>query len=284
MRICTMPACGSTKGVEKNRLLGRDVCARCYSNDLAPKENCVLCGHIRNVSFREADGGAVCITCAKRPPKKHCSTCGEFKAVAARTEDGRPMCPRCYGNLPKRQAQCVTCRRKRQIRGRTKEGASLCGTCISKDPKYLIPCVICGGQSIGVQQTHKGIVGKCCYRKLVENQKKCGWCGRMKVVYSRDKKGKPLCSTCIKKDPSRWKECILCLRRSPPAKVTPKGPIGKCCYWKLPERHAHCASCRRFRIICGRTDDSAPLCGGCARRARTKKKRESQSTFVCAPA
>src|SRR5437016_2661719 len=108
-----LPACALCGRTGKPLFRSTDggVCQRCRNWQLAAA--CAICGKVKPVSGRDADGKPVCEVCRRRGPARHrpCGNCGKTAPVADRGRGGKPdICVNCY-RLP--AAACSACGRIR---------------------------------------------------------------------------------------------------------------------------------------------------------------------------
>lgn len=68
----------------------------------------------------------------------------------------------------------------------------------------------------------------------------CAECGAVREPGSRDEHGRPLCPTCLLRQPANQETCITCRRRRPVSVRIPDGPLCQTC---RPWQTGTCAIC-----------------------------------------
>ncbi len=91
----------------------------------------------------------------------------------------------------------------------------------------------------------------------------CARCGSVREAASRDEHGRPICPTCLIRDPANQESCTRCGRRRPVSVRTPDGPLcANCRPWKL----LTCASCGHHAPCSISEVTGMPRCRACMQR------------------
>ena len=151
---------------------------------------------------RRLDGRWHCRKCLAHSRAQPCSRCGVHREAASRDEHGRPLCPNCYITEPANQETCIGCQRRRPVNTRTPDGP-LCGSC---QPEAAGTCAICGRTTSTVISTTTGQPWCHACRRW---RARCARCGTVQIVRGGTRT-EPLCSTCVRPDPSFWRTCPRC--------------------------------------------------------------------------
>jgi len=182
-------ACGRT-GRRLFRTPAGGACQRCRNWQLAAA--CIVCGKVKPVSGRDADGQPVCEVCHRRSPGRHrpCGNCGKTAPVAVRGRDGKPdICVNCY-RLP--AASCSVCRR---IRPCAFAGTShpVCQQCT---PRATAICARCGQDRPPTARWPEGPVCDPCYIAALRQRGRCGQCGQQRRLVAPPGLAATTCATC----------------------------------------------------------------------------------------
>ena len=270
-----------------------------------------------------------CAPCDRRP--EPCGVCGQSRPVAFRDGSGRPQCAQCPiderdpvdtvitivtgiepGLNPEVVAHAVhTAATRRGQRHQlawelherpdllTGAGAAAVAPCVLRLIDLLVDA---GAQTIGPPACprcqrhiplHRRVNGQWLCRNCVAKTRArpCASCGALREPGSRDDHGRPLCPTCLLRQPANLETCTNCSRNRPVGVRTPDGPLCQTCRpWKTgtcsicgqngpcliskttgqpwcrtcKQRWARCSSCGDDRPIRGGTL-AAPLCATCTR-------------------
>ena len=286
------------------------------------------CGKpLRSVQRRGQDW--YCAPCDRRP--EPCGVCGQSRAVAFRDRSGRPQCVQCpvderdpvdtvitivTGIEPGLGREVVadavhTAATRRGQRHQlawelqerpdllTGSGADATAPCVLRLVELLVDA---GAQTIGPPacprcqrriHLHRRIDGQWLCRNCVAKSRArpCAECGAVREPGSRDEHGRPLCPTCLLRQPANQEICTTCRRRRPVSVRTPDGPLCQTCRpWQTGtcaicgqtgpcliskttgqpwcrtcgQRWARCTGCGQDRPIRGGTLET-PLCATCTR-------------------
>jgi hypothetical protein len=270
-----------------------------------------------------------CAPCERRP--EPCCVCGLSRRVAFRDRNGRAQCSQCpveerdpvdtvinivIGIEPGLTAESVagavhaaaTRRGQRhqlawELQDRpdllTGAGAHATAPCVLR----LIDLLVAAGAQTIVPpgcphcqrriRLHRRIDGQWLCRNCVAKTRArpCAGCGAVREPGSRDEHGRPLCPTCLLRQPANQETCTTCRRRRPVSVRTPDGPLcGTCRPWPTgtcaicgqtgpcliskttgqpwcracKQRWARCTGCGQDRPIRGGTL-ATPLCATCTR-------------------
>ena len=188
----TPPACAAC-GRTGRRLFcgtGGGVCQRCRNWQLAAA--CAVCGKVKPVSGRDADGQPVCEVCRRRSPgrRRTCGLCGKTAPAAVRGRDGKPdICVNCY-RLP--AAACCICGR---IRPCTFAGTSqpVCKQCA---PRATAACARCGQDRPPQARWPEGPVCDTCYTAALRRRVRCASCGQLRRPVSPPGPDADTCASC----------------------------------------------------------------------------------------
>ena len=187
-----LPACALCGRTGKPLFRSTDggVCQRCRNWQLAAA--CAICGKVKPVSGRDADGKPVCEVCRRRGPARHrpCGNCGKTAPVADRGRGGKPdICVNCY-RLP--AAACSACGR---IRPCTFAGTSqpVCKQC---GPRAEAACARCGQQRPPQARWPEGPVCDPCYTAALRRRIRCASCGQLRRPVSPPGPDADTCASC----------------------------------------------------------------------------------------
>ncbi len=106
-------------------------CDYCYRTELAPKEECDICGNLKYVYARNRDTGEVfCERCWKESKYGSwvCQECGKNRAGRFSSVLGKFICNTCYYRHLAVKKICVVCRGEKSVREYVEEGP-LCSAC-----------------------------------------------------------------------------------------------------------------------------------------------------------
>jgi hypothetical protein len=289
---------------------------------------CAGCGKpLRSLQRRGQDW--YCAPCDRRP--EPCCVCGQSRPVAFRDRHGCPQCVQCPvderdpvdtvtaivtgidpGLSPETVAGVVhaaaTRRGQRhqlawELQDRpdllTGAGAEAAAPCVLRLIDLLVAA---GAQTITPPacphcrrriHLHRRIAGRWLCRNCVAKTRArpCAGCGAVREPGSRDEHGRPVCPTCLLRQPANQETCTTCRRRRPVSVRTPNGPLcetcrpwptgtcaicgqtGPCLISKTTgqpwcrackQRWARCTGCGQDRPLRGGTLQ-APLCATCTR-------------------
>ncbi|MEV6527403.1 hypothetical protein AB0M43_36315 [Longispora sp. NPDC051575] len=192
------PSCGKARQLV-SYLEGKPCCGTCSQRARAAL--CVRCGQLKQVTARNADGGAVCAGCWREEAfnKAECSGCGVFSAIVSH-RDGAMLCRRCERPPV---AICSTCGELKPCHSASTP-APQCGNC-SRQAR-VAQCGRCGNlRPIGGRDSEgQPLCGWCAARR-----EPCCRCGRTRPVNGRIGDG-ALCWTCIKTEPAFYRACGVC--------------------------------------------------------------------------
>jgi hypothetical protein len=246
--------CGQVKPL-RHRLDGGRSCEACYRRQHV--EVCVHCGELREVGFRQADGGPVCPRCRQRDPStwRECSVCGKTARVAYR-RDGKPLCQNCG---PRRLHTCHACGRDRPVHAYTDDGP-VCTSCYHRS--RADQCASCGRVTANRRRdTETGaLVCERCWQPPVLT---CVDCGEQRPCPRGAHTGQPRCGSCR----SRRRPRRLCTRCGNLQRIHSRLPLGDVCgpcHTKIRRSPAPCAQCRATRPLTGTDSDGRLICGPCA--------------------
>lgn len=91
----------------------------------------------------------------------------------------------------------------------------------------------------------------------------CARCGSVREAATRDEHGRPICPTCLVRDPANQEVCVRCGRRQPVSVRSPDGPLcANCRPWKL----LTCAICGHHGPCLISEVTGMPRCRACTQR------------------
>jgi hypothetical protein len=165
------------------------ICRRCYRIDPQFLQLCTGCGNLRPPTTRNADGKALCWSCAPRPDRT-CCCCSQPGRIHARTAAG-PVCRNCYRE-PDRP--CGRCGRHAPIAVRARKGQpDLCHRC---RPDLRHDCSRCGRTRPAKAIWPTGPVCQRCHRRVLTTPATCAGCQRTRVLIGTAIDGAGLCGPC----------------------------------------------------------------------------------------
>ena len=177
---------------------------------------CPRCQRVIHL-HRRIDGLWCCRNCVARSRAQPCARCGTVREAATRDGRGRPLCPNCLINDPANLEACAGCGRHRPVSVRGAAGP-LCQNC---RPLPVAACSICGCQApCEVSMATGQPWCKRCQRRWAE----CSGCGKTRPVRGGSL-AQPLCSACVRPDPSFWRACPGCGEQ---ARIRPGRPCLRC--------------------------------------------------------
>lgn len=248
--------CGEARDLRYRWENGR-ICSKCFIRN--NKAICAVCGKLKPVDTRTADGQAVCAACRMRDQSawETCDGCGRRRRIMRRLE-GRSLCQRCY---QRPEHTCGGCGRRAAAHA-WRDGIPLCKQCY-RSPDRL--CSKCGRMGRIAVRSVDGESDVClqCYRAP---EHLCAICGQMRIC-AKSTDGRYLCTTCRPR-PSRL--CVQCGRTRPAQAIWPEGPVCSTCYDRGLNEKAVCSGCGATRRIV--TAPPLQLCSDCA---------QVEAKFVC---
>lgn len=181
---------------------------------------CGYCGLVARLDST-MEGLRCCFRCRYNRRRTKCSGCGMDHVLYRRQADGSGLCQMCTKRLPDESVICIVCQRSR-IAAWTGPDGPVCSIC---RPRQLIDfCPICKRQKPCLfAGTPKAQCHECSKR-----QERCGLCGKIGQISTRDRAGTAICKPCARR----------------------------------PET---CTDCQRFRVVVGRLNGK-PLCDYCYQR------------------
>ena len=157
LRAVACARCGAVRDPVTRDENGGAICANCFINDPANKEDCRGCGRRRAVSVRTLEG-PLCASC--RPvAAMTCSICQRVAPCEIATATGKPWCRACQ----QRWARCARCSKVRQVRGGS-AAEPLCATCTRNDDAFWKRCPDCGEAT----KLTDGPCARCALRKQLQ--------------------------------------------------------------------------------------------------------------------
>ncbi|WP_084270554.1 hypothetical protein [Mycobacterium avium] len=91
----------------------------------------------------------------------------------------------------------------------------------------------------------------------------CARCGAVREAGTRDEQGRPICPTCLVRDPVNQETCAGCGRRRPVSTRAPDGPRCETC---RPRTTTECAICGRTAPCTISVATGSPWCDACHKR------------------
>jgi hypothetical protein len=194
---------------------GTALCQNCYPR---PKQACVGCGQIRQVS-RRSDAGPVCRRCYESPPRR-CGICGRVRPVHKRAVDDQPdICDNCHRGAV---GECSGCGRHRHGFRNRADGAFYCKSCA---PRPLRQCADCGRtRKTNTINWPVGPLCSGCYTRRTQHPVSCSRCGTLRIAAGRTPDGKDLCGPCC----GRPELDVACQRCGFPAGIYADGICMRC--------------------------------------------------------
>jgi hypothetical protein len=292
------PVCaGCGKPLNSFQRRGQDwYCAPCDSRP----EPCTVCGQSRPVNFRDRLGQPRCADC---PPEDEPDPVDVIKDIIASIDPGLPadLVADVVHTAARQRGQRHQIAWALQDRPDllTGGGAAAPAPCVLRLIDLLAnagshsivrpPCPHCR-RVIGL---HRRIDGQWLCRNCVAKTRArpCAGCGAVREPGARDEHGRPLCPTCLIRQPANHETCTKCGRRRPVSVRTADGPRCETCRpWKTgtcgicgrtgpcliskttgqpwcracKQRWARCTNCGQDRPVRGGTLDT-PLCATCTR-------------------
>lgn len=154
------------------------------------RARCIRCGRAKTLRHRLNDGRD-CGTCHSRQHVETCVRCGDLREVAWRQEDGGAVCPKCKRRDTSFWQQCCVCSKSAPVATR-RDGQPFCQNCWSAP---LRTCTDCGRDRPVCTYTDRGPLCKRCYHR--ERAAECDDCGRVTANRRRDRtSGALLCERC----------------------------------------------------------------------------------------
>ncbi|MEU8941688.1 XRE family transcriptional regulator [Streptomyces goshikiensis] len=136
-RLCGI--CGRVRQIHVRAANGQpDICDACYKG---PAGECSVCGRLRP-GFRHRGGAFHCASCQPRPVRQ-CGDCGKSRQAKSTNWPVGPLCTGCYSRRTRNPIPCSRCRTPRISVGRTTKGGGLCGPCCGLDDSG-VACRRCG--------------------------------------------------------------------------------------------------------------------------------------------
>jgi hypothetical protein len=297
MRI-SPPVCASCgKRLNTFQRRGQDwYCAVC---DRRP-EPCSVCGQARPVNFRDRHGRPRCAQC---PPGNERDPLDVIVDIVASIDPGLPadLVADAVNKAARQRGQRHQIAWALQDRPDllTGGGADAPAPCLLR----LVDLLADAGSRTIVRPAcphcrrviglHRRVDGRWLCRNCVAKTRArpCAGCGAVREPGARDEHGRPLCPTCLVRQPANHETCTKCRRRRPVSVRTPDGPLCETCRpWKTgtcgicgrtgpcliskttgqpwcracKQRWARCTGCGQDRPVRGGTLD-APLCATCTR-------------------
>lgn len=246
-------------------------------------------GHLRQTPYRRSDG---CKRCREE------STLGEAAALLAQAEpslsqeDARHLVDRAGGSaLGRNQLHAWLAQHPDALRSGHSDcpraGARLLAELAASGIDVAYPrCMDCQRVRPLPTRVEGGrVCAPCDQRRRLEA---CGRCGEVKIVCTRDDRGRAVCPRCRNLDPTSWHPCGRCGGDAQTSAVEDGVVVGRCCYvqpqlrctvcgirkgmreWKT--RRPVCAICVEApRTSCGTcgleapvpTDGASPMCARC---------------------
>ncbi len=264
------------------------------------REPCAACGQLRRVSCRDRDGAPRCSQCPPDEGRDPTPLIVDVVAQADPTLSAEVIAAAAAAAAP--QAG----QRRRLAWALQDRPDLLTGSAATAPAPTVLRLIdrLCdaGASAITrpacpgcarVIQLHRPIGGKWLCRNCTAKSRAqpCARCGAVREAATRDEHGRPLCPTCLSRDPANQEVCVECHRRRPVSVRTDSGPVCAVCRpvrtmtcsicghdgpctvsaatgrpWCLTchKRWARCAVCSRTRPIRGGTLDD-PRCAECAR-------------------
>ncbi|WP_406274962.1 site-specific integrase [Actinacidiphila glaucinigra] len=237
------------------------------------RAECTACGNVRRVSFRDRKGLPRCKMCPDTDDRDPAAVVHELITAIAPGADRDAVAEALRQSAPHRPhyRQRVVWALEHNPRLLTGEGHLAPHRAILRFIDLLHEAGVVGIVRPACPRCHrvvridKPLDGQRVCRNCIAKSRfeECVRCGARREPATRDAERRPLCPSCLVKDPANLETCIVCGESRMVSNRTADGPI--------------CPNCRPLPIllcsICGRTAPcmlskltGLPRCGGCDRR------------------